>query len=102
MWSAPPVGPSVTLLGTASRGGLEPGSVSTENLQPRGLTRLTRSISPSWLSWVMELHPLQEPGLGVTEEETEEELEEPLGSTAVLVKPDAHCQLQQMEGTGAA
>lgn len=65
---------------------------------------MTRSISPSWLSWVMELRLLQEPGLGVTEEteETEEELEEPLGSTAVLVKPDGLCQLQQMEGTGEA
>ena len=63
---------------------------------------MTRSISPSWLSWVMELLLLQEPGLGVTEEETEEELEEPLGSTAALVKPDGLCQLRQREGTGAA
>ena len=64
---------------------------------------MTRSISPSWLSWVMELRLLQVPGLEEIEEGTEEELEEPLGSRAALVKAGRLCQLQPpLEGTGAA
>ena len=62
---------------------------------------MTRSISPSWLSWVMELRLLQV--LEETEEGTEEELVEPLDSRAALVKAGRLCQLQPpLEGTGAA
>lgn len=81
--------------------------ISTENLQPRGPTRLTRSISPSWPSWVMELHLLQEPEPEEeteAETETEVELEEPLGSPGrTLVMADRRCQLRPpLEVTGAA
>ena len=48
----------------------------------------------------MELRLLQGPG--PEEIETEEELEEPLGSRAALVRADVLYQLQQREGTGAA